>query len=279
MNIPLSILVLEDEAEVAQTICAQLTEGLTEFSFPVDDEMAELLADLPNVVFTPQVSSTDNLSEAREIYHRGRLDLFIADYKVKELFNSTKASAVALPLLKEIKNAGALTPIIGHTAIQDLFTSAVEEEIVDVPIHKKDYDSTDQVVTKGIELCTELVTYKRAILNVFYTLKCAAACASPIDKQTLLRRARESLIGAPLPRCYPWDYKRSIVTLRSILLRLSSIKSDALKLSMINFDVVEAIEPLFRALTQPRFTFREHAIPVLERLEAMGYQVITRVDI
>ena len=278
VEVPLGILVLEDEPEIAEDIERQLKERLS--SNLVEDNSKEMNRE--NLVAPLQhrarIHRTDNLEDARNLFFNRSVDLLIADYKVKLKADSGELGWIN-PFLREIRNSGRQTVVIGQSAYTDELRSSLQEGLVQDGVSKKDPTSTLKVVDKGVSHGKELFKVRDAIFSSLYFLNSSASADSPIDKQVALDMARNVLADVDIPVYFKEDYSRSLVTLACFLNRLSSVPSVQFKLGAVTPELVDMLQPCLRSLASSSHSFEKDTRGVIEQLESRGYEVAMRVDI
>ncbi|MCL4202027.1 MAG: hypothetical protein KJ000_06010 [Pirellulaceae bacterium] len=272
------VLVLEDEEEVAKHIERDLAEKLQSSPLARQEREAPAFGEACAFEFDTQVVATDNVTNARKILKESSVDLLIADHRVKADRDSRKADTTAHALLSELRRSGRFLPVVAHSAFPRLSEEAQKDGCVDVTISKRDFDSTEKVITQSAEMAAELLAFKRDLLGSFAMLKCAAATASPIDRQRFLKGAREGFGDLTACSLAPPDYRKGLLVLCSFLMRLSSVPSAQFGLKPLSLELVDLLEPLVRRLSTPNFNYDRDAVAVFEGLEANGYDVILRVE-
>ncbi len=271
-----SILILEDEPEILEDLSYKIKIAL-EATYSNENKKED--DNLENqIVIEPFLNHTDNLDDAERLIFSGDYDLLIADFKVKETKESKKDNASCLIMLEEMKQKKAFIPVIGHTAFSDLMDDANRRQLTIETVSKSLRNSVQRVAEKGEATSILLNNYKKNIMVSFELLEHAIKIDSPIDQQMFLKRVQQKLAATSLPAWAPFDYKRALITLTQVVLRLTSIPSELFGLNKLSSEFVKIIEPLVGKLCEPIFRFSEHGIPIFRELESAGYNVFMRIE-
>lgn len=277
LKVSVNIGLIEDEPEMLENIQHKMKESLGAFGEICLNSRLGKGKSSP-ITIEAILKCTDNMVVARELIHTGNCDLALADYKIKESQNSPKGTASVLPLFEEIRKKKGFFPVIGHTAYLDQLEAAKEKKLALETISKTLAGSVVKLVEKGTELSRKVGIYKGNLFGFFAKLKEASQLPSPIDKQEAIKCARDLLADLQPPDYASFDYQKAVIVLRSLIFRISSIPSEKFMLRETSIQLIELLGPLIQNLGRPFFSYERHAIPVLTKLEAVGYNVIMRIE-
>jgi hypothetical protein len=277
-TIPFNILLAEDEPEILEDLNHEMSQGLAT-ELPLSDASSFISASHSQPSPLIKLECTDNIIDARAAIHSGKIDLLIADYRIKSSKESTnKGTTSIIPLLNEIKNKKAFLPVVGHTAYPDQLELAKQNKLAVETIMKDDYYSLAKVVKRGVEESKAKYYYKQKLSMAFAQLQHAAEMISPIDKQNELELAKDIFSHLLPPDEAPRDYKKALVMLSPFIMRISSVPSERFGLGALSPLLIDMVKPMIHQLLGPFFSFKHHAFEIFHKLESMGYNVRMRVN-
>lgn len=252
------MLVLEDEPFVAEQICDELRDQLAHEGIEVFCE--------------------NNLQAASQLAQSDQLSYLIADAKVKEVPTSKEPNADAQSLLRSLRGQRFITTI-AHTAYRDKFATIERDHLADIIVDKHQKDSTEQVIQHGIRVARQRQHFCRTLWAAYDAVRQAVECEDPIDKQALIRQSRDYFGVLTAPEFATENYRRATIWLSTFGMRLSAVPSKRFNLFPLEATLLDVLQPMFFKLIGTRFNYDNDAFPAMARLEALGYPVMTRVDI
>ena len=277
IDLKINVVILEDEKDILDDLTFEMNASLKNFNEDCrNPEMEIQEVGLVNLI--PHVQSFDNLKSTRTQVHNGNCDLLIADFRVKEFPQSHKATATVLPLLREIKNKNGFIPVIGHTAFSEMYSGAKEDNLTYQTYSKTERESILKIIQDGVFITKEIGRFKRDLFTAFSEIHLANETSSLVDRQQNIEGARNILANIEVPKYAPFDYKKTVVMLRSLFFRLSSIPSDIFQLNSLNSEFIQILKKLTMELKNPFYSFEKNGIPLFMELEAKGYNVIMKIN-
>lgn len=254
------LLVLEDEPLLAELICDELRTQLGHEDV--------------------EICHTDNLQKAAEFAQSDQLRYLIADVVVKETPGDSKSNADSQSLLRSLRRDQRFVTTIAHTAYREKSATIAKDNLADIIVDKVQLgDSTEQVIQHGIRVAKQRQQFCRTLWAAFDAVRQSIDCDDPIDKQNLIRQCRDHFGILTTPEFAPDNYRRATIWLSTFGMRLSAVPSKRFNLFPIDGRLCEILQPVIFKLVGTRFNYETDALPAMMRLEALGYPVLTRVDV
>jgi hypothetical protein len=276
INVPVGLLVLEDEDEVSKNLKFKLGESLeSNRCISLHPGNVE-----PTFMIAPTITVANNIKAANQLVISGKYDVLLADIMVyREEAGVCSGMVSCLPLLKDIAIQKLSISTIGHSAYPEYFEEAKVNGWMLESVSKSDRNSIQKVVEKSVKWALETARYRASLRLGLEELKNAIKAESPVDRESSLVATREIFSCLQAPTNLPEEYRKALATFVPLLYRHSTIPSEKFNLLSFSSEFTEVVEPFLAALESPLFDYEKDAFPVFCKLDALGYQVTMRLDI